>query len=163
MSSIPQRLFNEVMMIDDFTCVYCGIRTPDITIDHFIPPSQGGPDVLANLFACCRSCNSRKSDRPIDVAGMDLLYGRFERVRVLPKRTVLKPTEQAIERAIPLAKQVDETGAYCYSANEIVRTVGGDRNAVLATIKELRAVPPSAEFRQPDGSTAPARYPVTSR
>jgi hypothetical protein len=52
---------------------------------------------------------------------------------------------------------------YRFSANTIHAAIGGDRNAVLATIKELRAVPPSAEFRQPDGSTAPASHPITSR
>lgn len=50
---------------------------------------------------------------------------------------------------------------YRFSANTIFAAIGGDRNAVLATIKELRSVPPPASFRQPDGSTAPATYPVT--
>jgi len=48
-----------------------------------------------------------------------------------------------------------------FSANAIHAAVGGDRNSVLAMIKELRDVPPPAEYRQPDGTTAPAAHPVT--
>jgi hypothetical protein len=52
---------------------------------------------------------------------------------------------------------------YRFSANQIHAAVGGDRNAVLATIKELRAVAPPAEYMKPDGTKAPATYPVTGR
>lgn len=50
---------------------------------------------------------------------------------------------------------------YRFSANAIHAAVGGDRNSVLATIKELRAIPPPAQFRQEDGTTAPAAHPVS--
>lgn len=53
-------------------------------------------------------------------------------------------------------------GKYRHSANAIYTFVGGDRNTVLATIREIRGTPPPAEFRQPDGSTAPAQHPITS-
>lgn len=55
----------------------------------------------------------------------------------------------------------DEGKRYRFSANQIHAAVGGDRNTVLATIKEIRGGPPTPEFRQPDGSTAPAEYPIT--
>ena len=50
---------------------------------------------------------------------------------------------------------------YRFSANAIHTAIGGDRNAVLATIKELRSVAPPAEYMQPDGTRAAATHPVT--
>jgi hypothetical protein len=64
------------------------------------------------------------------------------------------------EMIILLAAQRGADGKPRYSANAIHALVGGDRNAVLARVKELRAVPP-AVFRQPDGTIAPASHPVT--
>lgn len=87
--AISQRLYNEIMMTDDFTCVYCGLRTPDITIDHFVPKTQGGPDVLANLYACCRPCNNRKGGRSIDKTRMPLVYGRFRRLGATAPKTII--------------------------------------------------------------------------
>lgn len=58
--SISPKLRNQIMMLDDFTCVYCGYRGADVTVDHFIPASLGGPDIEQNLVAACPSCNSIK-------------------------------------------------------------------------------------------------------
>lgn len=57
----------------------------------------------------------------------------------------------------------NKDGKYRHSANKIYELIGGDRNTVLAKIKEIRSVPPAPEFRQPDGSTAPATRPVTGQ
>ncbi len=49
-------------------CAYCGKRALSIwkiTIDHVIPRSAGGSDDDENLVAACKSCNYRKSDRPL--------------------------------------------------------------------------------------------------
>ena len=50
---------------------------------------------------------------------------------------------------------------YRFSANAIHTAIGGDRNAVLATIKELRTVAPAAEYMQSDGTRTAATHPVT--
>lgn len=49
---------------DDFTCQYCGERfeSADLTFDHVIPRSQGGPSNFENIVAACGPCNSRKGD-----------------------------------------------------------------------------------------------------
>ncbi len=52
---------------------------------------------------------------------------------------------------------------YRFSANAIYAAVGGDRNTVLAKIREIRNTPPPAEYTQPDGTKVPASYPVTGR
>lgn len=66
------------------------------------------------------------------------------------------------EMIVLLTMQRGTNGKHRYSANAIHTLVGGDRNTVLATIKSLREVPRPAEYRQPDGSTAPAQHPITS-
>ncbi|MBI1753564.1 MAG: HNH endonuclease [Acidobacteria bacterium] len=41
-------------------------------VDPIIPRSEGGPSAWANLVACCRECNARKSGRTPEQAGMQL-------------------------------------------------------------------------------------------
>lgn len=74
-----RKYFAQVMFLDNFTCVYCGKRSPDLAIDHYIPQSQGGPDCLQNLVACCKWCNSSKRDRAVYDWGVLPHYGRFEK------------------------------------------------------------------------------------
>lgn len=87
--SVTPKLRAAVFKADDHTCVYCG--QPGTCIDHFIPESRFGPDVLDNLFTCCRSCNSVKGDRSIDRAGLALRYGRFLYVSVMLDSTPRPP------------------------------------------------------------------------
>lgn len=45
-------------------CATCGkgISKDNMTVDHYIPKSCGGPDRETNLFPMCRSCNLAKAD-----------------------------------------------------------------------------------------------------
>lgn len=45
-------------------CIYCGARE-DITFDHLIPTSEGGPDVISNQVPACQRCNSSKGARDV--------------------------------------------------------------------------------------------------
>ena len=56
---------------DRHTCQYCGRRT-ELTLDHVMPQSRGGPDTWENLVAACVTCNQRKANRTPDEAGMKL-------------------------------------------------------------------------------------------
>lgn len=66
----PVSLRAKVLARDSSTCRYCG--APASTIDHVIPICQGGPHAEANLVAACKACNSRKSGRTPEQAGMVL-------------------------------------------------------------------------------------------
>jgi 5-methylcytosine-specific restriction endonuclease McrA len=73
----PQRqrvAFNRrnVFRRDDHSCQYCGRRSNDLTLDHVMPRSRGGPTSWKNVVACCRSCNAKKRDRTPDEAKMYL-------------------------------------------------------------------------------------------
>ncbi len=57
---------------DDHTCQYCRLRSNDLTLDHVVPRSRGGPTSWENVVACCRRCNAQKRDRTPDEARMAL-------------------------------------------------------------------------------------------
>jgi 5-methylcytosine-specific restriction endonuclease McrA len=59
---------------DAFTCQYCGDALPgaDLTIEHVVPRSRGGPTSWDNCVAACEACNSRKADQTPSEAGMKL-------------------------------------------------------------------------------------------
>jgi len=61
-SKIPTALRWAVWERDNFTCKRCGSRR-DLTCDHIVPESQGGPTIEENLQTLCRRCNSRKGTR----------------------------------------------------------------------------------------------------
>jgi len=50
---------------DSHTCQYCGKRpgVEDLTIDHVLPRSRGGPSSWENCVTACRPCNARKANR----------------------------------------------------------------------------------------------------
>jgi 5-methylcytosine-specific restriction endonuclease McrA len=56
-------------------CQYCGSLFPssELSIDHVVPRSQGGPDTWENLVCACVRCNSRKGGRTPDQAHMRLI------------------------------------------------------------------------------------------
>lgn len=59
---------------DKGMCRYCGASLDsNYTVDHIVPKSKNGTDDLENLVLSCRSCNSRKSTKTIEEAGMKLL------------------------------------------------------------------------------------------
>lgn len=55
----------EVFKRDNFTCQYCGAKSPDVVlhVDHINPVSKGGDNEIINLITSCEPCNLGKSDR----------------------------------------------------------------------------------------------------
>ncbi len=53
----------------DHRCLMCGRREPEIklTVDHVIPVSQGGPNTADNIQGLCKSCNSKKHRKVLDL------------------------------------------------------------------------------------------------
>jgi hypothetical protein len=188
---ISDQLRAEVFKLDGGVCVYCGRRGN--CIDHYIPSSRHGPSVLDNLYTCCRSCNSIKGDRPIYEVDLALRFGRFAyQVRPTITPSQIAPpidnddpnywtTDQVIEYS---AHERRPDGRYRFTAAKIARLTGVDHATVLAKmegfrdgtlgdwsaisakidrIDALQSGEPPAQFRQEDGDTAPAHYPVTNK
>ncbi len=61
-------------------CQYCGRRfpTPELSLDHVVPKSQGGKMSWANIVCCCVRCNVKKGGRTPDQARMRLIREPIE-------------------------------------------------------------------------------------
>ncbi len=59
----------------NFTCQYCVkvFLAKELTIDHVLPASQGGPKTWTNVVTACRKCNQTKANRTPEKAKMPLL------------------------------------------------------------------------------------------
>ena len=66
----------EVFLRDNYTCLYCGRETRQLTLDHVIPRYRGGAHTWENVVSACMSCNHRKAGRTPNEAGM-LLPGEI--------------------------------------------------------------------------------------
>lgn len=65
----------ELFRRDKNICLYCGNHFPNsqLTRDHVVPVSKGGPDIWENVVTCCAPCNLRKDDKTLKEAGLELL------------------------------------------------------------------------------------------
>lgn len=66
---------NSIIKRDKKQCQYCSSFLPlqDVTIDHIIPISQGGPSNFTNCVVACKPCNIKKGAKTLEQANMKLL------------------------------------------------------------------------------------------
>jgi len=66
--AISVRTRFEVFKRDDFTCQYCGKKSPDVVleVDHIVPQCEGGGDDSINLRTACWDCNRGKAGTPLN-------------------------------------------------------------------------------------------------
>ena len=66
--SLSPKLRFEVFKRDDFTCRYCGRKSPEVVleVDHVTPVAEGGSDDEMNLVTSCWECNRGKGAAPLD-------------------------------------------------------------------------------------------------
>ncbi len=75
---VSERLRQSIRALYGFSCGYCGVTEAEsgsqLEIDHFLPESHGGQDVLDNLVYACPTCNRLKGDYwPASGASPDLM------------------------------------------------------------------------------------------
>lgn len=63
----------DILKRDDFTCQYCGKKTPEVIleVDHVIPKSKNGSDDPENLVTSCFDCNRGKGAELLDTVLKD--------------------------------------------------------------------------------------------
>ncbi len=118
MSKKPR--FNLKEILDLFepehqVCYYCGqpITLENGALDHVIPQSRGGADVLQNIVPSCKSCNFLKNDKT-----------EVEYYHWLGIANRLTKIEKSQETATPLLKITDEiifTSPLCSQPEAITR------------------------------------------
>jgi 5-methylcytosine-specific restriction endonuclease McrA len=48
-------------------CAYCHRSDVKLTMDHVVPVSCGGEHIAENIVPACKSCNSKKGNRPVSI------------------------------------------------------------------------------------------------
>jgi hypothetical protein len=65
LNAVKDTEFN-IFKRDNFTCIYCGNSSIEnnvkLNIDHLLPRSKGGQDVIDNLITSCSNCNKSKGN-----------------------------------------------------------------------------------------------------
>mmetsp|Transcript_10223 Transcript_10223/g.19653 ORF Transcript_10223/g.19653 Transcript_10223/m.19653 type:complete len:207 (-) Transcript_10223:244-864(-) len=77
--SIKTRIRRRVFERDGFHCRFCQkcFEASELTIDHYIPVSEGGSNDIQNLVTACLSCNSKKgSSMPENFKTIDHIRGK---------------------------------------------------------------------------------------
>ncbi|HEX7578773.1 MAG TPA: HNH endonuclease [Thermoanaerobaculia bacterium] len=77
---------HNIYVRDGNRCQYCGKRfqTSELSLDHVVPLSRGGPSTWDNVVCACLPCNVRKGNKLLDEAGLKL-----RRMPVKPKASPL--------------------------------------------------------------------------
>lgn len=95
--SVRQRF--EIFKRDEFTCHYCGRRSPDVVleVDHIVAVANGGSDDPINLITSCWDCNRGKSAVPLAerITGED---PHDRAVAILERERQLEEYNAVIER-----------------------------------------------------------------
>lgn len=73
----------KVLTRDNYTCRYCGAKAPDVPlhVDHVLPKSRGGKDVVDNLVTACKPCNEGKHASLTEQAQPDMTEDEFREQR----------------------------------------------------------------------------------
>lgn len=65
-SSATAEQVREIFGKADHHCVYCGLKTAKLTLDHYTPIAKGGLHTASNLVPSCKPCNSSKGAKEPD-------------------------------------------------------------------------------------------------
>jgi 5-methylcytosine-specific restriction endonuclease McrA len=92
----------------DGLCLCCAQKR-ELTVDHVIPISMGGPNTIDNLQPLCQSCNSAKCTRIIDYRP-----DRGKYAKSLAQKTPFQPTlpifgRKPYQLPLPLFKSVSDS------------------------------------------------------
>lgn len=92
---------------DQNICGYCGdsFSSSDLTRDHVIPTSRGGPNRWTNVVTACAPCNKAKDNKLIENTDMNLCYVPYVPNRaewlLLQNRKVLADQMEFLMKRIP--------------------------------------------------------------
>jgi 5-methylcytosine-specific restriction endonuclease McrA len=94
-------------------CAYCGghfANFRELSRDHIIPRSRGGPNTWMNIVTSCRKCNAKKGDRLLKEVGMELIYVpyvpcHYENL-ILQSRTILADQMDYLMAGLPKSSRV---------------------------------------------------------
>jgi hypothetical protein len=98
--AITKRMRFVVLERDGFTCRYCKASNVALEVDHVIPRSLGGQDIIANLVAACVDCNRGKAANPVELSQVPLVE-KMKALRPLKRAQLNEPIAQAVKTQQP--------------------------------------------------------------
>lgn len=114
----------EVFKRDRFTCTYCGKSPPNVLleVDHVLPRSAGGTDVIENLTTACYGCNRGKgaklleqgSSAPVSAEAVTNLRERNKQARAYAQ--LVREERELIDESV---QDVIECWAQHYQAAQV--------------------------------------------
>ena len=107
-------------------CWYCGTRQ-DLSADHLVPRSRGGPDTGENLVRACRSCNSSKQQTD----DLEWLANRGEFPPLLLLRRYLKLAIEYCESEGLLDQELEDTQVVPFALGTVPRRFPSPKELVL--------------------------------
>ena len=106
MSLVPPLSNRALFHRDGHLCMYCGgrFKHSELTRDHVIPTSRGGPDDWTNCVTACGACTRQKSNRTPEEAGPPLLAIPYAPNRaeylILSNRRILGDQQAFLEQFV---------------------------------------------------------------
>jgi hypothetical protein len=93
-------------------CAYCGKKYTEaqLTKDHIIPVSKGGPNTWMNCVTACLKCNNYKDSMLLDECGLELLFVPYvpdkAEALILQNRNILSDQMQFLADFLPKHSRV---------------------------------------------------------
>jgi hypothetical protein len=104
---VPTLSKEKLIQRDRNLCAYCGgaFKDQHLEMEHIQPESRNGPTSWMNIVAACRHCNSKKSNRTPEEAGMQLLYLPYVPSRaedfLMSNRRILADQMEFLKLSVP--------------------------------------------------------------
>jgi len=136
-----------VLARDNFTCIYCGRRPPDVAleIDHAISLNNGGNDTINNYVTSCEDCNKGKSssnhiiefdtwlDRTIYLIVRYGQYGCLLNTLNESRRIIKDEIEQLIGANLPGTRLVHDTTGEEFIGKDTCSVIDDDTGEIVPT------------------------------
>ena len=89
-------------------CVYCGISSIPLEIEHITPKSRGGSDRISNLTLACNSCNQKKGNQTASEFGYPQIQAKAK--QSLKDAAIMNATRYILYECLKLTGFSIETG-----------------------------------------------------
>ncbi len=107
--------------------IYCGSKS-DLTIEHVLPRSRGGPDITDNVIRACKKCNSGKGGKRL-----------YEWIGMKNKDDVNKRIDEICEKGIEITEKIDQLeGGDLQNKLKIMEELEINLNELLNSIKKWK-------------------------
>lgn len=121
---------------DNGRCFYCNrnLKYRQATLDHYLPKSQGGNEVIYNLVLCCEKCNRLKGNK-IPINYKDLILLLFKKAvidKMIQGKDLNLSNEELEKELLKVDKVEDIRDIFVFQSNTMRFYI--DKNKVIKTI-----------------------------